>query len=119
MFNFMNIAKAISDKNRVRIIMALKQSKMCVCQLASLLELAPSTTSKHIYILHQAKIIESIRRGKWVFYKLVGEKKNPLINDILSLIDKGTKSSPEIIKDKKNTKDILEQYCEVHREIHK
>lgn len=114
----MNITKAMSDKNRVRIIMAIANSPMCVVQLTSLLNLAPSTTSKHVSVLQQAKIIESVRRGKWVFYVLVSEKKNPLIGDLLSFLEKGTKKSAEILEDKKNIKKILSEYCDVHGEIH-
>ena len=118
MLDFMNITKAISDKNRVRIILALQKSPMCVCQLTSLLELAPSTTSKHITLLQQAKIIEGKRKGKWVFYKIVDEKKNKLISEILDLINKGVDDMEEIKKDHENLQKILSEYCEVHHAFH-
>ncbi|MFV0627165.1 MAG: ArsR/SmtB family transcription factor [Alphaproteobacteria bacterium] len=118
MIDFMNITKAISDKNRVRIVVALQNSPLCVCQLTSLLKLAPSTTSKHIKLLEQAKIIESIRKGKWVFYKIIDEKKNSLIGDLISLINKGSSKIDEIHEDKEVLNKILNEYCEVHHEFH-
>lgn len=114
----MNITKAISDKNRVRIVSALQKSPMCVCQLTSLLGLAPSTTSKHITLLQQAKIIERTRKGKWVFYKIIDENKNPLILNVLSLINKGVEDMEEIREDNKNLQKILGEYCEVHHAFH-
>lgn len=119
MFDLINVTKAIGDKNRVRIVLALENERMCVCQLTSLLGLAPSTTSKHISTLQQARIVESVREGKWVFYRLVSEKKNPLIADVLSLLKKGSERSSEIRDDKKKMKKILAEYCDVHQVVHK
>ncbi|MDD4556777.1 MAG: metalloregulator ArsR/SmtB family transcription factor [Alphaproteobacteria bacterium] len=118
MISFMTMMKAVSDKNRVRIVAALQNSSMCVCQLTSLLKLAPSTTSKHISILQQAKLIESTRKGKWVFYTIIEEKKNPLVKEVLTLINKGTNGFEEIKADKKRLHEILNEYCEIHHEFH-
>jgi len=53
MFEFMNITKALADENRVRILMALNgRDELCVCQLIDMLQLAPSTVSKHLFISH-------------------------------------------------------------------
>jgi DNA-binding transcriptional ArsR family regulator len=66
----MKITKAISDQNRVRILAALNGRELCVCQLVALLELAPSTVSKHISILRNADLVESRKEGLMVFYFL-------------------------------------------------
>lgn len=70
MFDFINICRALSDENRVRILMALRGRKLCVCQITAFLDLAPSTTSKHLSILRQARLIESRKNGRWVYYQL-------------------------------------------------
>ena len=58
MFGFMNITKALADENRVRILMALNgRNELCVCQLIDMLQLAPSTVSKHLFILRNARLI--------------------------------------------------------------
>ncbi|MBW2408107.1 MAG: winged helix-turn-helix transcriptional regulator, partial [Deltaproteobacteria bacterium] len=54
MFTFMAITRALSDQNRVRALMALKDRELCVCQIIELLDLAPSTVSKHMSILANA-----------------------------------------------------------------
>lgn len=71
MFDLINITKALSDENRVRILMALRGKELCVCTLTELLGLAASTTSKHLSILKQARLIESVKDGKFVYYRLV------------------------------------------------
>jgi len=54
MRDFMRIAKALSDENRVRTLMFLAEGELCVCQIIEMLCLAPSTVSKHMNILYQA-----------------------------------------------------------------
>jgi len=70
MFELMNIVKALADENRVRILMALRGRELCVCQITGLLDLAPSSTSRHLSILRQARLIDGSKRGKWVYYCL-------------------------------------------------
>ena len=71
MFQFMNITKALSDENRVRILMALHESEeLCVCHINDLLQLAPSTVSKHLFLLKNARLVEAHKRGRWVHYRL-------------------------------------------------
>ena len=61
MLEFMNITKALADENRVRILLALHgRDELCVCQLIDLLQLAPSTVSKHLFILRNARLIKQM-----------------------------------------------------------
>ncbi len=72
MQDFLSITKALSDENRVRVLMALNVGELCVCQIIELLNLAPSTVSKHMSILKQARLVEGEKNGKWVYYRLPG-----------------------------------------------
>jgi len=65
-----DVAKALADENRLRIIVALQGRELCVCQLTELLGLATSTVSKHVSILRQAGILTSRKKATWVFYRL-------------------------------------------------
>ena len=67
---YLAVTKALSDPNRVRILCALQDGELCVCQLTSLLQLAASTVSKHCSILHQANLVDSRKDGRWVYYRL-------------------------------------------------
>jgi ArsR family transcriptional regulator, arsenate/arsenite/antimonite-responsive transcriptional repressor len=67
------IAKALSDANRVRILAILEGRELCVCQVIELLGLAPSTVSKHLAILKQARLIDGRKHGRWMYYRLADE----------------------------------------------
>jgi ArsR family transcriptional regulator, arsenate/arsenite/antimonite-responsive transcriptional repressor len=64
------VLKALADENRVRALMALVPQELCVCQIVELLGLAPSTVSKHMAILKQARLVGSRKEGRWMFYRL-------------------------------------------------
>ncbi|MHC4646942.1 MAG: ArsR/SmtB family transcription factor [Planctomycetota bacterium] len=70
MRDFINIAKALSDENRVRALMMLSEGELCVCQLIEMLGLAPSTVSKHMAILYQAGLVDTRKEGRWNYYRL-------------------------------------------------
>jgi ArsR family transcriptional regulator len=68
--DFTILMKALSDSNRVRALMALRFGELCVCQVIELLNLAPSTVSKHMSILKHAKLVKSRKSGRWIYYRL-------------------------------------------------
>ncbi len=70
MESVMAITRALSDESRVRALMALNGQELCVCQLIELLQLAPSTVSKHMTVLRHAKLVEGRKRGRWMYYRL-------------------------------------------------
>ena len=74
MIEFIEKTKAISDPNRVRALMALRGRELCVCRIIELLQLAPSTVSKHLTILKQAGLIEGRKEGRWMHYRLPDDK---------------------------------------------
>jgi len=55
----MDVLKALADENRARLLFALRGGELCVCQLIALLDLAPSTVSKHLTILRAARLISA------------------------------------------------------------
>lgn len=64
------VFKALSDESRLRAFMALRHHELCVCQIIELLQLAPSTVSKHMSILKQAGLVESRKKGRWIHYRI-------------------------------------------------
>ena len=75
MFEFLNITKALAEENRVRILLALEVEELCVCQIIELLELAPSTVSKHMSVLRQARLVDGRKEGRWMYYRLAKKLK--------------------------------------------
>ena len=72
-----DIFKALGDESRLRAFLALHESELCVCQLVELLQLAPSTVSKHLSILRQAGLIDSRKDARWVYYRQVDLRSLP------------------------------------------
>jgi DNA-binding transcriptional ArsR family regulator len=68
---FLDVAKALSDEGRVRVLMVLRTRELCACEIVELLGLSTSTVSRHMSILQRAGLVEARRNGKWVYYRLV------------------------------------------------
>ena len=67
----LNMAKALADGNRMRVVAALMENdELCVCQIVEMLGLAAATVSRHMSILQNAGIVHGRKDGRWVFYKM-------------------------------------------------
>lgn len=104
-----NILKALADMSRLRIIMVLVGRELCVCQIIELLGLAPSTVSKHLYILKQAGLIESDKKGRWVHYGLAPDASNKTVQKAVGWLKEFLAADERIIEDKKRLKKILKE----------
>jgi len=49
----------------------LEIKDLCVCEITAILGLAQSTVSKHLKILEDANLVDPLRDGAWVNYKLI------------------------------------------------
>ena len=107
MLAFMNITKALADENRVRILAALNSRELCVCQIIDLLQLAPSTVSKHLSILRQARLLEARKNGRWMYYRL--NRKNPpaAVTAALQWVIESVDREPAIRADARRLSSIL------------
>jgi ArsR family transcriptional regulator, arsenate/arsenite/antimonite-responsive transcriptional repressor len=75
-------AKALADSTRLRVITALRQRELCVCELCDALEATQSTLSTHLTLLREAGITCTRKQGKWIYYRL-SNKAAPLIETFL------------------------------------
>ena len=107
MLAFMNITKALADENRVRALMALKGSELCVCQIIELLGLAPSTVSRHMSILKQARLVEARKEGRWMYYRLPDKTAPVQVREALSWVKKSLVRNKRIQMDAGRLKEIL------------
>ncbi len=62
--------KAMGDGTRIRIISALVQSELCVCDLATLLQMSQSAISHQLRVLRQTRLVRYRKAGKVVYYSL-------------------------------------------------
>jgi len=80
------VLKAAADPTRARILKLLERGGLCVCQVRAVLDLAPSTVSKHLTILKHAGLVQDQRDGKWIEYSLADESHNPPARPVLDLV---------------------------------
>ncbi len=63
--------KALSDRNRLRVVAALMDfEELCVCQIIELLQISGATASRHLSLLVQAGLLTSRKEGRWIYYRL-------------------------------------------------
>ena len=68
------VFKALGDPVRVRLLSMIAsgaEGEVCVCDLTPAFELSQPTISHHLKQLRQAGLIDSERRGTWVYYRLL------------------------------------------------
>ncbi|KPU43302.1 hypothetical protein OXPF_27430 [Oxobacter pfennigii] len=65
--------KVFGDLTRVRILYALFQTEMCVCDIAALLGMNQSAISHQLKVLRQTRLIKYRKEGKVVYYSLDDE----------------------------------------------
>ncbi len=109
MQDFLSITKALSDENRVRVLMALNVGELCACQIIELLNLAPSTVSKHMSILKQARLVEGEKSGKWVYYHLAAGAPKAAA-EAIEWAKRHLVSEATIKRDAKNLRAIIKQH---------
>lgn len=67
----LNILKALSDRNRLRVVAALMNfEELCVCQILELLQVSGATASRHLSQLVHAGLLISRKEGRWIYYRL-------------------------------------------------
>lgn len=108
----LNITKALSDENRLRLIYSLREEELCLCQLIELLELAPSTVSKHMSILKQAGLVRSRKEGRWVYYSLPSSGQNQKLKSVIDWVISSIEKEAQGKSDKKRLDKILKQLPE-------
>ena len=80
LYDLAELFKVFGDSTRIRILYALFEADICVCDLAELLGMTQSAVSHQLKILKQAKLVKSRREGKSVFYYLADDHVRMIIN---------------------------------------
>jgi ArsR family transcriptional regulator len=117
MKDILSVTKALSDGNRLRTVMALREmAELCVCQVTEMLGVAPATVSRHMSVLQNAGIVESRKNGRWVYYRLSEMAKAEPLLTVMEWLAGSLDRSAEIRTDRKYLRKIARcgaaQYCE-------
>ena len=113
----LDTTKALADGNRMRVIAALlDHDELCVCQITELLRISMATVSRHMSILHKARLVQSRKEGRWVFYRL----SQTFPTQIGAWLKEAVQNSLEIKADRQKLADILAcdtvDLCRRHKE---
>jgi ArsR family transcriptional regulator, arsenate/arsenite/antimonite-responsive transcriptional repressor len=66
--------KALGDPVRLRLLSMIASAgggEICVCDLTGEFALTGPTISHHLKVLREAGLVDSDRRGTWVYYRLI------------------------------------------------
>jgi len=107
MRTILSITSALADRTRLRLLMSLRDGELCACQLIEVVDLAPSTVSKHMYLLRHAGLVEMRKEGRWVYYRLAGREAPASARRALKWITEAMVDDPQIAKDSKHLVRIL------------
>jgi ArsR family transcriptional regulator, lead/cadmium/zinc/bismuth-responsive transcriptional repressor len=72
-FDLAEFFKVFGDTTRIKILYALSEAEMCVCDIAALLNMNQSAISHQLRILKQSKLVKYRKEGKIVYYSLDDE----------------------------------------------
>lgn len=70
LYDLAELFKVFGDSTRIRILWALDEAELCVCDIAVLLNMTQSAISHQLRVLKQADLVKSRKQGKIVFYSL-------------------------------------------------
>lgn len=113
------VSSAVADPTRVRILKLLEPGELCVCQITTILDLAPATISKHLTLLRSAGLVQQRRDGKWAYYRLAAHNLNDYARPFLTLVERSLRDDPTIAKDQVLLAQVLatpvQRICELGR----
>lgn len=80
LYDIAELFKVFGDSTRVRILYALSESELCVCDIAELLNMTQSAISHQLRVLKQSRLVKYRRSGKTVFYSLCDDHIQTILN---------------------------------------
>jgi len=96
MKGFIQVMKALSDPNRVKIIKMLQHKSMCVCEMQAALGIAQPTVSNHLKVLEEAGLVTYKKDGLWVNYYPADGESSPYSATLLGALKHWLTNDPEV-----------------------
>ena len=79
LYDLAELFKVFGDSTRIRILFALFEADICVCDLAESLNMTQSAISHQLRLLKQAGLVNGRREGKQIIYYLADEHVRTII----------------------------------------
>lgn len=106
MKDVVKVFKAIADESRLRILGMLQGKTLCVCEIAEVLGLAPSTVSRHLKALEDSGLLHREKAGLWVEYSLPSTPPGSLSGKVLDLVQEVLDEDPLIRQDRHTAEQV-------------
>lgn len=82
-----SIFMAISDTTRLKILTALFENDLCVCEITNIVNLSQSAISHQLRLLRNLRLVKNRREGKKVYYFLDDDHVKELVNMCLKHVE--------------------------------
>lgn len=106
MKELLQYAHALAEPNRVRILAALRDGELCVCELCDALVLTQSTLSTHLRVIRAAGLITARRQGKWSYYA-IAPAATATVEALFSLFRPSMESDRRLARDLRRLKERI------------
>lgn len=94
------VLKALADATRLRLLGLLLAGEVCVCDLHDSLRLPQSKVSRHLAYLRRAGLVDTRRKGVWVYYRL-SARPDPVVRAIRDAVAHALGHVDALKKDRK------------------
>ena len=79
LYDLAELFKVFGDSTRIKILYALFEAELCVCDISKLLGLTQSAVSHQLRVLKNSKLVKFRREGKTVYYSLADDHVRKII----------------------------------------
>ncbi|MGL4654285.1 MAG: ArsR/SmtB family transcription factor [Sarcina sp.] len=86
LYDLAELFKVFGDSTRIKILCSLFEAEMCVCDIATTLNMSQSAVSHQLRVLKNAKLVKFRRDGKVVYYSLDDDHVKHIFNEGLNHI---------------------------------
>ncbi len=73
LYDLAELFKIFGDTTRIKILYALRENELCVCDIAQLLSITQTAVSHQLRVLKTNKLVRARKDGKNVFYALADD----------------------------------------------
>ena len=87
LYDLAELFKIFGDSTRIKILYALLQSELCVCDIAGLLDVTQSAVSHQLRVLKASKLVKFRREGKVGFYSLADDHVSRILSQGMEHIE--------------------------------
>lgn len=93
LYDLAELFKIFGDSTRVKILYALLESELCVCDIAKLMDVSQSAVSHQLRVLKGSKLVKFRREGKTLYYSLADEHVFRILSQGMEHILEGPETS--------------------------